>query len=50
MDVYLSTPSNSYYTTSACEQNMQEYKYYHSEVEQKYHDTGNGWTLILVPA
>ena len=38
-------------TASATEQNMgiiciQECRYYHSKLEQKYHDTSNGWTFV----
>ena len=25
---------------------VQEHRYYHSKVELKYHDTGNGWTFL----
>ena len=29
---------------------MQEYRYYYSELELKYHDTGNGWIFVLLSA
>ena len=29
---------------------IQEHRYYHSELEIKYHYTGNGWTLVSVSA
>ena len=29
---------------------LQKYKYYYSEIEIKYQDTGNWWTFISVSA
>ena len=39
-------------TASAAEHNiaiiyMQEHRYYHSELDLKYHYTGNGWIFVL---
>ena len=36
-------------TASVAEHDMcTNHRYYHSELELKYHDTGNGWTFVLV--